>query len=55
MYEKLVQIEIALTIIHCMACFVLLNKLMLVTIAVCRLPRLIMICMILIFLTKHDN
>ena len=54
MYSKLLQIEITLLVIHCMACFVLYNPLMLITVGVCRLPRLIMACFILIFLSKFE-
>ena len=49
------QVEIALLVLHKMACFVLYNGLMLVTIGVCRVPRLIMTLVILIFLNRIET
>ena len=48
------QVEIALFVIHIMASFVLYNNLMLITVGVCRLPRFVMILMILIFLNRFE-
>jgi hypothetical protein len=53
--DKIITLEIAMLILHAQAVFVIYDQLMLLPIAICRLPRFIMIGIIAIFFSKFET